>query len=913
MSKKNSYFKHEIVSKLFSSKKRWIKFIAICFVPFLYGFICVAAFWDPVSNIGKVPMAIVDNSSRIDLVIANSKDSDPITQKKKIIIGVPNLNDIDPVTKYPNSILKSDGSSIPISKVLVYKKNYSFIEDFINGWANTPIKDSIISKNPDGTYTIQISNSNHLENVSYFNNYNTSKKANEIANYNPQMINPITKQPGAWEVKDENYWLQIQIPTSFNQIFAYTLTSMYTTNPIPEPSPTLITNTEQSPEGQNWVDELSKLKETPINIWTTFKKNFLFGQFMKVFIELKSAMVVEFYPRLITETIINIINDFAHNIYDGFFFSPTQDIVIDNLSANFHIGTIQNSKDPQPHTYNNLVFKANEKYLIRNDEIKKSISNKLNQEVSVSQEDKTRLNAVGTFEGNTTTLIEKQNDWSYSTNLSFLDLIQSLITPIIDNLFPSVPTEEIPASTKDISSIFKNYIKTYVKNKMFIASVLERNAELMPKKPIVPGIDKILINALLSVLPNDFPVIFSDNPNLVSPGSGINTYDKAFVTQSEWNKYVDQVIIKIKELVNSAFPKNYDANAPPIFANPLDGIITDGVIGNENSVYGIGLGQFFVFISIWVGLLMLTFVLDRKRRGPATRPFDSFYNNKHKKVTLWTRIKESLKWFYSKFAVSSIIMVIQVSILWLTIGLFGWFSIGHAYWFVYLQLLFSGLVFLFFIQALWYFFRDEVIGKFIVIIFLIINLSSGWGTFPPQMQFKFFEVLSYIAPFTYQLKNMCAIIFGVGVVGTNPMDTAFILQNVGISLIYLLIGVVLSIFGSLRLTKMQFYGTCNGRKLAQLFELKKQDEMNALINVVSSQEQAFKNDYNFKSKWDEYIITKKSIFNKQYKTVDWNKLPQGYWKEICDEFNEKFPYEVKFKWFNKKYPKGEEAIEDAKI
>ncbi|UNF61258.1 hypothetical protein [Spiroplasma poulsonii] len=40
-----------------------IKYILICFVPFLYGFICAWAFWNPLAKIGSIPMAIVDNDN----------------------------------------------------------------------------------------------------------------------------------------------------------------------------------------------------------------------------------------------------------------------------------------------------------------------------------------------------------------------------------------------------------------------------------------------------------------------------------------------------------------------------------------------------------------------------------------------------------------------------------------------------------------------------------------------------------------------------------------------------------------------------------------------------------------------------------------------------------------------------------
>ncbi len=268
---------------------------------------------------------------------------------------------------------------------------------------------------------------------------------------------------------------------------------------------------------------------------------------------------------------------------------------------------------------------------------------------------------------------------------------------------------------------------------------------------------------------------------------------------------------------------------------------------------------------------------------------------------------------------------------------------GWTFILLYLQLLFSGFVFAIFIGSLWMFFRDDVIGKFIAILFLIINLSSGWGTFPPYMQAPFFQVLSYIAPFTYSIKNIGAIVYGVGVVGNNWQDASFILGNVGITLIYLVIGLVLGAFGCMRLTKMQFYGSRNKKKLATVIM-----ELNGGINISYADQ--FISSYWAPEQTGEMIYVKYKVSSEYhfdytdnpliknhlaytvYKPtetfdtdmishidaikikvdkkdpqkitylVDWNKLPYGFDKQLCDAYNAQFPYEEKFKSWIRKNP-----------
>jgi uncharacterized phage infection (PIP) family protein YhgE len=52
-------YKRDFLEIICSSKRRIIKILAVLFIPLVYAFICIAALWNPLGNIGKVPVVIV--------------------------------------------------------------------------------------------------------------------------------------------------------------------------------------------------------------------------------------------------------------------------------------------------------------------------------------------------------------------------------------------------------------------------------------------------------------------------------------------------------------------------------------------------------------------------------------------------------------------------------------------------------------------------------------------------------------------------------------------------------------------------------------------------------------------------------------------------------------------------------------
>ncbi|WP_425382045.1 hypothetical protein [Spiroplasma endosymbiont of Melieria omissa] len=56
-------FKAVGTKHIYKNKRTIIKSIALCFIPFLYAFIALWAFFNPLGNINRLPIALVNNDS----------------------------------------------------------------------------------------------------------------------------------------------------------------------------------------------------------------------------------------------------------------------------------------------------------------------------------------------------------------------------------------------------------------------------------------------------------------------------------------------------------------------------------------------------------------------------------------------------------------------------------------------------------------------------------------------------------------------------------------------------------------------------------------------------------------------------------------------------------------------------------
>ncbi|WP_233485554.1 hypothetical protein [Spiroplasma sp. ChiS] len=97
-------------------------------------------------------------------------------------------------------------------------------------------------------------------------------------------------------------------------------------------------------------------------------------------------------------------------------------------------------------------------------------------------------------------------------------------------------------------------------------------------------------------------------------------------------------------------------------------------------------------------------------------------------------------------------------------------------------------------HAIWFAPTDGDVGKYLIVIYLILNLTAGWGTFPAFMQATFFHFISFITPFKYVIHGMGNIIYGIGTgEGSLAQYQTEIIQNTGILLIWIPILLIISL------------------------------------------------------------------------------------------------------------------------
>ncbi len=756
-----------------------------------------------------------------------------------------------------NGLTEADKNNIDTPPFIINKDNqgdfqivpnFSIVRDYFEWWKDNPSPQNIIQYNTstdkynvilqadrvwnDQNQSYELVPEQQLNNFQYLDGSQAQAQATLETNLDPNQAN-------IWKVESDQYWLQLQIPSNFNEN-AISLASTY------------LTGTKNSiDEADYFIDALRK---SPVNIWTSFKQNFLFGQFMKISSEFKAAILLNMVPNLISQTIATGITDILNNNSATnptyYFNSGTSPSIIVNSSTNSNNQVVNNS----------FNLTANEDYAIY---------------------DKAQLNTILSFPDNLTnfpTLKEVKKTLVGDTN-SFTNDIAQVYNKFIGrgNFYKNVINSILNATIVD--GVYGKPIKlnddqllALFGSPTGIQALFELNSDLLASLNkgfvSIPGTEyerpwsefsSVYIQALkknVGLIPLiNKPANNQDDTNIVVAKTALNK--RLGINVSSWMGFLSNGASKIEN---------------------LDNIVTSSIQGGEYAVYGIGLGEFFVCIGIWVGILMQTFVFDRDIRRPKGEWTIGTHSKQSPKGNKWARYRDATAWWFAKNSLMSFTTILQVTVLMIAIGLLGWFQIGPPFGLVYVSVLFTALIWTAFIQAMWFLFRDEVVGKFVVILFLIVNITSGWGTFPPVMQFKTFEVLSYIAPFTYCIHNQGLIIYGVAVNGSNSLDNLQILKNCGIQLIYLSIGYLLSIYEGLNLQKITFFGSASAKKVGHAVSmLDGANNSLGLLNVSTNKK--------------GQVITK----------VNWDALDWTYNQAIANTTNALYPSIKNFKGYSQKH------------
>ena len=171
----------------------------------------------------------------------------------------------------------------------------------------------------------------------------------------------------------------------------------------------------------------------------------------------------------------------------------------------------------------------------------------------------------------------------------------------------------------------------------------------------------------------------------------------------------------------------------------------------QNAVenYGTGFAPYFMSMGLLVGALVITVIFNVTH--PSIQP------------------TSARAWYWSKTSVLLVLgffqAIIIVTIVKLLLGLQ-----TENLFAVYLMALVASYTFIALVQMLVSIFND--VGRYIMLVFMVMQLTSSAGTFPLEMLPSFFQKLNVFMPMTYSIQGFKAAI--------STGDMPFFWQNIGI-------------------------------------------------------------------------------------------------------------------------------------
>lgn len=180
--------------------------------------------------------------------------------------------------------------------------------------------------------------------------------------------------------------------------------------------------------------------------------------------------------------------------------------------------------------------------------------------------------------------------------------------------------------------------------------------------------------------------------------------------------------------------KNSSSDMAEFVSSPLI-VNTDPI--NPVKDYGTGFTPYFIPLSLWVGALMMFFIITDK--------VDDDINASPASVVLGK---------FLSYGFVGLIQAVLASTVVLCLGLK-----PNSIILYYLTNILMSYVFIAIMQCLIFLLGQA--GRLLSIVLLILQLTSSGGTFPLELVPKFFKVLNPFAPFTYCTQALREVISGV--------------------------------------------------------------------------------------------------------------------------------------------------------
>ena len=154
-------------------------------------------------------------------------------------------------------------------------------------------------------------------------------------------------------------------------------------------------------------------------------------------------------------------------------------------------------------------------------------------------------------------------------------------------------------------------------------------------------------------------------------------------------------------------------------------------MGGEKAKYGYGLAPFFISISMWIGGMVMTFAV-------------------HKKI--YDKTIPPIKRYFAKMFLILTGTILQATILMTSLYFIGFEELGVYHWVsMYMFAILIGMIFAILIQAIRFSIPNRNLGIFITIILLVIQMASGGGLYPIEMQSDFYQIANKILPLGYAI------------------------------------------------------------------------------------------------------------------------------------------------------------------
>ena len=239
---------------------------------------------------------------------------------------------------------------------------------------------------------------------------------------------------------------------------------------------------------------------------------------------------------------------------------------------------------------------------------------------------------------------------------------------------------------------------------------------------------------------------------------GVN---KLYDGSKELSTKLDEGANKLKDgLVNSAKDMGE-------FASQAINMNAEAINAIPN--YGTGFAPYFMPLSLWIGAIMMFFVIPSKLKDEENlSKFDKVFGK------------------YLSYAFVGVLQAILVSIVVLMLGLkptnMGLYFATN---------IFLSLVFVAIVQCLISLFGDA--GRLLAIILLILQLTACAGTFPLEVVPTFFKVLNPFMPFTYAVQAIREVI-SADVINYSIIGQDFLILGL-VLVVFLAISVLLKNFG----------------------------------------------------------------------------------------------------------------------